>query len=702
MVIMPTGGGKSLCYQLPALAVNGLTLVVSPLIALMKDQVDGLQANGIAAGFINSSLNAAAISRVQQMAEDGALRVLYVAPERIGMSAFQRFLAGLDVSLIAIDEAHCISEWGHDFRPDYRNLAELRDRFPDTPVMALTATATDRVRDDIADQLRLGDCPRFISSFDRANLTYVVRPKQRARDALLELVAHRRGESAIVYCFSRRDTESVADWLTKNGHPALAYHAGLDPELRRLTQERFIDGEVPIVAATIAFGMGIDKPDVRLVVHYAMPKSLESYYQETGRAGRDGQPSDCVMLFSEGDRHNHDYFSRQLEDPEARAKAERQLQQVADYARLDSCRRKHLLAYFGEAMEGERCGRCDVCMTERHSTDVTVAAQKVLSAVIRTGERFGIAYVCDVLLGKRSARIRDLGHDHLSVFGIVADYDGEGLRQIASGLTERGLLAREDGRYGVISVTPLGREWLRGTESLHLELRSAEPAPSRAPRQRVLLEQAPDYDADLFEALRVVRRSLADAGGVPAFVVFNDATLRRIAAARPTNREAMLRVSGVGPAKLDQYADPFLAAIRSYAESHGKADQTDALLGRDPLRTSENGGERGRPERRRGGTYDTTQALLAQNLSISQMAEQRNLSEGTIISHLERIAGQDVERDLEYLRPNKARLAQVKEALDVCGNEFLKPVMEYLGPEVSYHEIRLARIFLRQEQSLAD
>ena len=571
LVVMPTGGGKSLCYQLPALAMGGLTLVVSPLIALMKDQVDALRANGIAAEFLNSTLDNATAAAIERKAQDGGVSLLYVAPERASTPGFRRFLHTLDLRLIAIDEAHCISEWGHDFRPDYRVLSELRGIFPDTPVMALTATATERVRDDIAEQLRLGDCSRFVSGFDRANLTYRVQPRQGAWDALVSLLDQRRGQSAIVYCFSRKETEEVAAGLTAAGHPAVAYHAGLDADTRRLTQERFIDGEVPVVAATIAFGMGIDKPDIRLVVHYTLPKSIEGYYQETGRAGRDGLPSDCVLFFSEGDRAKQEYFIQGMTG-DARTVAERQLQQMVDYGRLPTCRRQYLLAYFGETMAGETCGNCDVCLAERTAVDVTVVAQKLLSAVIRTGERFGIAHVNDVLLGSGKQRIKELGHDKLSVYGIVNDHDRKGLRDIANGLVERGLLAREDGQYPTIGVTVAGREWLRSRETLTLDMRVDEPSPqsrlSRMRRSNGGGSAVPNtsYDDVLFEQLRALRRRLADEEGVPAFVVFGDATLKGLAAAKPTNPQDMLAVSGVGPAKLERYGKEFMEVIQLYAQ----------------------------------------------------------------------------------------------------------------------------------------
>ncbi len=562
-VVMPTGGGKSLCYQLPALAMGGLTLVVSPLIALMKDQVDGLRANGIAAEFLNSSLDNATAASVECRAQAGDVSLLYVAPERVSMPGFRRFLHTLDLRLIAIDEAHCISEWGHDFRPDYRTLSELRAEFPDKPMMALTATATKRVRRDIVEQLALDGCRQFISGFDRANLIYQVQPRAGAWEVLLNLLDERRGQSAIVYCFSRKETEEVAAGLTAAGHPAVAYHAGLDADTRRITQERFIGGEVPIVAATIAFGMGIDKPDIRLVVHYALPKSIEGYYQETGRAGRDGLTSNCVLFFSEGDRAKQEYFIQQMTG-DARESAERQLQQMVEYGRLATCRRKYLLAYFGEAMAGDSCGNCDVCLAERQAVDVTVVAQKLLSAVIRTGERFGIAHVNNVLLGSKAQRVRELGHDQLSVYGIVNDYDRNVLRDIANGLVEHGLLARAGGEYPTISVTDAGRKWLRSREHLTLELRVDQPTPQRQPTLGRRAVEA-DYDMGLFERFRALRRRLADEEGVPAFVVFSDATLRGLAAAKPTGPQAMLRVSGVGPAKLERYGETFLAAIKEYA-----------------------------------------------------------------------------------------------------------------------------------------
>ena len=703
LVVMPTGGGKSLCYQLPALARGGLTLVVSPLIALMQDQVDGLLANGIPAAFLNSSLDTNAAAAVERRAQAGDLRLLYVAPERVALPGFRRFLQTLDLRGIAIDEAHCISEWGHDFRPDYRTLSDLRALFPDTPTLALTATATKRVRQDIITQLAMADAPQFVSGFDRANLTYRVRRQSGNPAALLELldaVGHR--QSAIVYCFSRKDTEELAEYLTDNGHPALAYHAGLDGATRRRTQERFIDGAVPVIAATIAFGMGIDKPDIRLVVHYTLPKSVEGYYQETGRAGRDGLPSDCVLFYSENDRAKQEFFIQKMTG-DARATAEQQLSRMIDYGRLDTCRRRYLLDYFGDTAlpDADGCGNCDICLAERESVDATVIAQKLLSAVIRTGERFGIAYVNRVLLGSKDKRITELEHDKLTVFGIVQDYDRTGLRRIADGLIAQGLLARADGEYAVIKVTDAGRQWLRSRQPLTLQLRVDESAPANQRRQdrngggasningNGNGNTASDYDAGLFEQLRAVRRRLADAQSVPAFVVFSDATLRNLAAAHPTDRAAMLQVSGVGPAKLEQYGDDFLAAIREYT-GESRPNPTPSPT---PIPNSPTHGVNGQAL---SDTHFTTLRLLNAGMTIAEIAHERSFSHGTIMSHLQRIADAGEPVRLSHLLPPPERMARITAALQAVDGDRLAPVKELLGDDYSYDEIRLVRIAARQ------
>ena len=693
LLLMPTGGGKSLCYQLPALAMDGVTLVISPLIALMKDQVDGLNANGIAARFINSTLPMRDVEQVQAGVRQGLVKILYVAPERLAQPGFQRFLSGLTVSLLAIDEAHCISEWGHEFRPDYRNLRQLRDVFPRAPVLALTATATERVRRDIVEQLGLQRAEVFVSSFNRANLNYSVRPKDNVERQLPQLLSKWKDSPAIVYCFARRDTEDVAAVLRAQGFDARAYHAGLSAEERRRTQDDFSRDRVPVIVATIAFGMGVDKPDVRLVVHTSLPKSVEGYYQETGRGGRDGLPSDCVLLFSYGDKARQEYFFRQMEDEEERRSAQAKLDQMARYAQLPSCRRRYLLEYFGERWDAVDCGNCDVCLAsaERGEFDATEIAQKALSAVVRTGERYGETHVIRVLLGSRDKRILAMGHDELSVYGIVKDYDRTQLREVLGLLRARGLLALNEGEYPTLRLTENGREFLQSRGKLSLPRLRAEGRASRGPAMKAAPGGAPmEYDADLFEALRALRRRLADVQNVPPFVVFGDVALRHMAASRPESLAAFARIPGVGEAKLAAYGAAFVDAIRSFVGPAAAALEDEEW-------------EDGAPSRRRlGATHEKTKELLARGLTVEAIARERGMAPTTVLGHIEQLAKRGEAPDLEHLAAPGERMARIEEAFGVCGSAFLRPAWEYLGSEFSYDELRVARVWLRSTGRLVE
>ncbi|PKB72256.1 MAG: DNA helicase RecQ [SAR202 cluster bacterium Io17-Chloro-G6] len=683
LVLMPTGGGKSLCYQLPALGFEGITLVVSPLIALMKDQVDGLRANGVPAGMLNSTLPAQEISRVQEQAQQGKLKILYVAPERLALPAFQQFLNSLEVSLIAIDEAHCISEWGHDFRPDYRNLKALRQQFPGVPVIALTATATEQVRDDIVTQLGLHKPEIFISSFNRPNLTYTIQPKTDPLSSLLHLLEKHQGQSAIIYRFSRKATEETALELSERGYSALPYHAGLERGVRRETQEKFIRDQVQIVVATIAFGMGIDKPDVRLVVHYDLPKTVEGYYQETGRAGRDGLPSDCVLFYSYGDRSKQEYFISQIEDDYERDKAHTKLDQILALCDLRTCRRAYLMEYLGEAWPKTNCGGCDMCLLPREEFDATEIAQKVLSTAIRTGERFGVNHLVDVLRGAANKAVRTRGHHELSVFGLARDVDSDELKEMVRSLVTEGLLSQRGTGYPTLAVSPRGRKFLKNRERLTLTRPKQTAAVHQTASNR---DQA--YDTKLFDELAALRLRIATEREVPAYVIFGNKALQQMAFHMPRNQVEFSKISGVGDVKLREFGGPFLKVIEDYLWVNSRAGN----IHRVPVTA---------PKKRVRGismSIRETKDLVAQGLSLAEVAEQRGITETTIRSHLERFVREGGQIDLDHLMPSDAKRRKIEEAFQKMGEARLTPVRDILGDDYTWEELAVVRMEMRQRQ----
>jgi ATP-dependent DNA helicase RecQ len=558
--LLPTGGGKSLCFQLPALLRDGVTIVVSPLIALMKDQVDALCASGIAATFLNSTLDRHEAAERLRALNRNQFRLLYVAPERLMMENFLERALNWNIAQIAIDEAHCISEWGHDFRPEYRKLKKLRTHLPDVPIIALTATATERVRDDIIKQLKLRQPRCYVASFNRPNLTYRVIAKSSAYQQVLDFVRARPNESGIVYCTSRKSADALAEKLTRDGIKALPYHAGMHARERTRSQEAFLRDDARVITATIAFGMGINKPNVRFVIHHDLPKNIEGYYQETGRAGRDGLPSECVLLFSVGDVVKQRRFIEEKSESEQRI-AHEQLRTMIGYAETRHCRRATLLHYFGERFSQTCCNGCDNCLEPRETFDGTIAAQKFLSCVHRVQARhgfgFGLNHIVEVLVGGANEAVKKRGHDELSTFGIGADLKREQWQRIGRELLRLGLVEAAPGKFATLGVTDAGMMALRKRTPVTLTKPIEAPAKKTRPPRAGEIE----CDEELFERLRVLRRKIADERDVPAYIIFSDATLREMARTCPQSKSEFAQIGGVGQQKLREFAEAFLAEI---------------------------------------------------------------------------------------------------------------------------------------------
>lgn len=562
-VLMPTGGGKSLCYQIPALHRKGVGIVVSPLISLMKDQVDALLACGVRAAFYNSSLKSEEARQVLAQLHREELDLLYVAPERLMSDGFVERLREIPIALFAIDEAHCISQWGHDFRPEYCKLGQLRTLFPDIPLIALTATAEPHTRKDILDRLGLRANQCYVSGFDRPNIRYIVLEKHKPFGQLTNFLQGRREEAGIVYCLSRKRVEKVAEQLRDAGFSAASYHAGLPAAQRQQVQEDFLRDDVRIIVATVAFGMGIDKSNIRYVVHYDIPKNIESYYQETGRAGRDGLAAEALLLFGYGDIA----LARGLIENSGNAEQKRielhKLNTMVGFAEALSCRRQVLLGYFGDRL-AQDCGNCDICLNPPELVDVTEDARKALSCVFRVEQRFGVGHVIEVLRGSKKERLLQLGHDHLSTYGIGADKSQEYWGSILRHLVQQGYLEQDVANYSVLKLSESARPLLRGEQTLSMAKPRAKVAPLPKPVRRKVGDL--EYNPELFERLRAVRKGLADAAGVPPFVIFSDVALAEMAALLPIDDAAFLQIHGVGAHKLERYGAEFLAEIRRFCE----------------------------------------------------------------------------------------------------------------------------------------
>jgi len=568
LVLMPTGGGKSLCYQIPALLRDGVGIIISPLIALMQDQVDAMQQLGVRAAFLNSSLDHREQNRIEQQLLAGELDLLYIAPERLVQSYTLDLISRCTLALFAIDEAHCVSQWGHDFRSDYLSLSLLQERFPDVPRVALTATADVRTRSEIIERLSLVGASSFISGFDRPNIRYGIANKISAKKQLLDFLRQRKNEAGIVYCLSRKKVEDTAAWLTEQGFTALPYHAGLPGQLRQTHQKRFLREDGVIIVATIAFGMGIDKPDVRFVAHLDLPKSIEAYYQETGRAGRDGQPADAWMIYGLQDVVRLQQMVQGSEGSEQFKRAERhKLDAMLGLCEVTSCRRKVLLNYFADNAP-EHCGNCDNCQIPPQTWDATEAAQKLLSTVYRSGQRFGAMHVMDILQGKETEKVLQHQHHQLSTFGIGEEIHDAQWRSLIRQLVVRGLLKVDIEGYSALQLTDLCRPVLKGEQSLFLRIEEIKaPSIKKAGSKSARKAQIPPEDQELWDELRECRKMLADEHNVPPYVIFHDATLKEMLDTLPTSDAELLTITGVGESKLEKYGADFLSVLRRFAET---------------------------------------------------------------------------------------------------------------------------------------
>ncbi len=670
LVLMPTGGGKSLCYQIPALARSGVGVVVSPLIALMQDQVEALLQLGINAAFLNSTLPLDAQRQVEERLLRGDIDLLYIAPERLLTERVLNLMERIGISLFAIDEAHCVSQWGHDFRADYWKLSVLHERFPHIPRIALTATADQRTREEIIERLGLQGARVFVSGFDRPNIRYRITQKQNPKIQLLHFLrGEHPGESGIVYCLSRNKVETVAEWLSQQGFTALPYHAGLPATTRQINQRRFLMEENVIVVATIAFGMGIDKPNVRFVAHLDLPKSVEAYYQETGRAGRDSQPAEAWMVYGLQDVIALRKMVEASEADEQHKRVERhKLDAMLGLCELTGCRRQTLLRYFGDEMP-EPCGNCDNCLNPPATWDATEAARKALSCVYRTGQRFGVHHLVDVLLGRSGERIRQFGHDRLSTYGIGKELTEAQWFSVFRQLLTQGYLTVDWEAYGALRLVDVCRPILRGEQSLYLR---RDEVKSKVARQQATARKLsePDQHA-LWEALKDLRKRLADEQGVPPYVIFHDAVLMDMLQYRPRTSAEMGRLSGVGEKKLERYADAFLAVIRQHAflePAPPMADPSDTAL--------------------------DTIALFRLGLNAEQVAARRNLKSSTIHEHLAQgiACGQVALDEVITLTPAQLdELRTVRNALPQPDAPALKPWYEALNGRYSYEILRCVR-----------
>ncbi|MEG4487889.1 DNA helicase RecQ [Microcoleus sp. D2_18a_B4] len=681
MIVMPTGGGKSLCFQLPALLKPGLTVVVSPLIALMQDQVEALQDNGIGATFLNSTLSSQETRSRETAILEGKIKLLYVAPERLLGERFLPFLDivanKLGISAFAIDEAHCVSEWGHDFRPEYRQMQRVRDRYPDIPIMGLTATATERVRQDIIQQLTLRNPYIHVASFNRPNLYYEVRPKTKHSFAEVLQIIQKKGGSGIIYCLSRKKVDEVAYKLQQSGIQALPYHAGMNDVDRATNQTRFIRDDVQVMVATIAFGMGINKPDVRFVIHYDLPKNLEGYYQESGRAGRDNEPAHCSLFFGYGDVKMIDYIIEQKPDPQEQRIARQQLRRVINYAESTECRRTIQLSYFGDSFPGN-CGTCDNCCNQKPVEDWTIEAMKFLSCVARCQEKFGMNHIIDVLRGSKNQKILQYQHNQLSTYGIGKDRSADEWKKLSRSLLNQGFLEERTDGFPILKLNEKSWEIMKRQRTVEIAI---EPQREVQAKVRSL---AVEVEA-LFTILRTLRKQIADEQFVPPYVVFADKSLRDMAEKRPQNLREFEEVYGVGSNKRDKYGKVFLEAIRNFCQEQGLPS---AAASSDVANL---------PNLSNVASYSQMQTweLYRQGLTVQGIANARGMSPNTISGHLIELMEMGREVDINLLVESERQQAIVY-AIEVMGDEKLRAIYDFLEERYTFEEIKFVRAWWRQ------